>query len=208
MGKFAKNLPNLITAFRILMTLPVGIALWVGAYSVALGLFFVAGVSDALDGLLARYWHCESRWGSLADPVADKVLLVVTFMVLALKGAVPLWLLFIILGRDLIILIGAVAYHFMIGRFTAQPTLLSKACTFFQIIFCLVIVLKLAGFEIPDAGVMLLQWMVVFTGVLSGLQYMWIWGHKSIEATRLEQVSASVGQKTLANRGHSLTRDA
>ena len=76
----------------------------------ALVLFAVAGFSDALDGFLAKHYHWESRLGSILDPLADKLLLVASFATLTWLGLIPYWLLWLVLGRDVLIVAGALAY--------------------------------------------------------------------------------------------------
>ena len=115
----ASDIPNLITVGRILLVAPVAWALMVQNFSLALILFFVAGVSDAVDGFLAKRFGWTSRLGALLDPLADKFLLVTCYAVLAWNDLLPVWLLVLVLTRDLLIVGGAVAYNFRIERLEA-----------------------------------------------------------------------------------------
>lgn len=171
-----RQLPNLITLARFLLAIPVAVALLKGAYEYALLLFAIAGLSDALDGFLARRFGWFTRLGSLMDPLADKVLLVTTFSVLTIEGYLPVGFLLVVLGRDFVIVLGVCVYRCLIGQFVGQPTMLSKLCTFLQIVFGIILVLALAGgtgFELARS-IQIMQWAVVISCILSGGQYVLI----------------------------------
>jgi cardiolipin synthase len=127
------TVPNIITIARLLMV-PVLIVMilqerWFAAFLI----FVVAGLSDAVDGFLARRFHMGSALGATLDPIADKALLVTTFVALALDGAVPAWLAMVVVGRDALIL-GAVAMSRMRERSVdIRPSFLGKASTAAQI---------------------------------------------------------------------------
>jgi cardiolipin synthase len=191
-----RQLPNIVTVLRFLLAIPVTMTLLQDAYMQALLLFALAGFSDALDGFLARRFDWFTRLGSLLDPLADKVLLVATFTVLTVQGHLSLSFLCVVLGRDLAILVGASAYHFLIGRFVGQPTKLSKVCTFLQILFGITLVMSLAGYGgAAVANVLVpLQIAVVISCVASGLHYVVLWGWR----TRA-QVGRMVASRVLVN---------
>lgn len=115
------QLPNLISILRIILVVPVILALLKADFVLALVLFAVAGFSDALDGFLAKHYHWQSRLGSILDPLADKLLLVVTFATLTWLGFLPSWLLWLVLGRDVLIVVGALTYHYVVGKFELLP---------------------------------------------------------------------------------------
>lgn len=176
-----RQLPNLITLIRFLLAVPVATALAHDSYGQALLLFGLAGCSDALDGFLARRFGWFTRLGSLLDPLADKVLLVTTFSVLTLKGHLPVSFLCIVLGRDVIILLGASAYHFLVGQFCGQPSWLSKVCTFLQIAFGILLVTSLAWQLNPvvAASIEIMQTVVLISCMLSGVHYVVVWGWRT-----------------------------
>ena len=103
----ASDIPNLITAFRFLLVPPVVLSLLNDRFGTALILFFIAGFSDALDGYLAKRNNWTSRIGALMDPLADKLLLVSCFVTLGWLGWIPVWLVALVVLRDLVIIGGA-----------------------------------------------------------------------------------------------------
>ncbi len=174
-----KDLPNLISIARILLSLPVAYLLLEERFSEALLLFFIAGVSDALDGFLAKRFGWHSRLGSILDPLADKMLLVTSYLCLAWVEVIPLWLLLMVFGRDLIIIIGGLAFHWLIGRFEMAPTWISKINTALQIALVLALVLSNGLYPLPGGLLTWLVYGVSVTTVLSGLDYIWTWGRKA-----------------------------
>lgn len=174
-----KDLPNLISVARILLSLPVAYLLLEERFSEALLLFFVAGVSDALDGFLAKRFGWHSRLGSILDPLADKTLLVTSYLCLAWVEVIPFWLLVMVFGRDLIIIVGGLAFHLLIGRFEMAPTWISKVNTALQIILVLALVLSNGIYQLPGGLLAWLVYGVSLTTVLSGLDYVWTWGRKT-----------------------------
>lgn len=177
------DIPNLISILRLLMVVPIVWTLQGEDYRMALGLFALAGVSDALDGYLAKRYGWTSRLGSILDPLADKALLMSTYVTLGFLEQVPWALVVAIIARDVVIFSGALAYHILIGRFDMAPSLLSKVNTFAQIILALIIVVTASGVaSIPQRAIQGLTYAVFGTTVLSGLSYVWIWGHQATRA--------------------------
>lgn len=170
------DIPNIITVLRIGLVPPVIAALHFGNYSLALVLYFVAGVSDGLDGYLAKRFNWTSRIGSILDPLADKLLLVGTFLVLGWQGLLPLWVVAVVILRDLVILTGGIAYHFLIGNYEMSPTIISKVNTFFQIALGLFVVVSAAFLTLPPWVLTSLVWTVAATSIISGVHYVWSWG--------------------------------
>lgn len=169
-----KLLPNAITIFRILLIVPIVMALLSEEFGSALVLFIVAGASDGLDGFLARRFNWGSRLGALLDPLADKILLVFTYLALTFIGAFPIWFTGIVVARDVVILGGAAAFRFFIGPFRGRPTLISKVCTFVQIGLGLAMVFQLAVTPLPEWLISFGIYLVVALCIVSGLQYVWI----------------------------------
>src|SRR5262249_54356434 len=157
---------------RMLLTVPLAWLLRDGRYDAALAVALFAGATDALDGFLAKRFGWQSWLGGVLDPVADKLLLFVCFIGLAQGGALPVWLAWIVVGRDIVIVAGAVAYHNLIGPLNAQPTNLSKLTTCLQIVLVLACLLHLSRFaEWPDAINVAMFWIVAAATVVSGLDY-------------------------------------
>ena len=150
-------------------------------YRIALLLFALAGLSDGIDGILARHYGWTSRLGSLMDPIADKCLLLMVFTVLTILHDFPWFLLVLIFVRDIWILCGALAYYFLLGKIDFVPPISSKANTFFQIILVLFLLFRLAFSMLPDGLLELLMLMVMLTTVLSMLDYTWTWSSKTLK---------------------------
>src|SRR5579885_1646636 len=102
-----RHLPNAISMLRVLLVAPIGWLLWQEQWPSALGLVAVAGVSDGLDGFLARHYHWQSRLGGMLDASVDKLLLISCFVILAWRQEAPLWLASIVCSRDAVIAAGA-----------------------------------------------------------------------------------------------------
>jgi cardiolipin synthase len=178
------QLPNIISVFRIVLVVPVVWALFNLEYAIALVLFAVAGFTDALDGFLAKQFHWQSRLGSILDPLADKLLLVSCFLTLAWIELIPFWLVAVVIIRDLLIVIGGVVFHYMFVQFDMAPSRISKANTFFQIIFILAVVFYHGDFAFTPWVVEVLGYIVLVTTVISGMDYVWVWGRRAINAAK------------------------
>lgn len=178
------DIPNVITVLRILLVLPTVAALANGQYLLALLLFTVAGISDGLDGYIAKRFHYESRLGTILDPLADKLLLVATYVVLAWLELLPLWLTVAVVARDLLILAGAVSFHFLIGEYEMEPTVISKFNTLAQIVLGLSVVFSAGVYALPAAVIDWMVLLVLVTTVVSGVDYIWTWGVRAYRARR------------------------
>lgn len=171
-----KNIPNILTTLRILFIFPIAYALLTTHYAVAFYLFIFAGLSDCLDGLLARRFHWTSRYGAITDPIADKLLLMSSFIILGFLGYLPVWLIAIVIGRDIWILCGAIAYHLLIGEPDFAPSQISKLNTFFQILLIGMILFSLGLFKIPAFTLQPLTFTIAIMSILSFIDYSWVWG--------------------------------
>lgn len=176
------HIPNTISLFRMLLVPPMVVVLLNGYYGAALVLFAVAGVSDALDGYLAKRYGWTSRLGSILDPLADKLLLVSAYLILGWMGEIPLWLVLVVVGRDLVIVAGGVAYHYFIGSYELEPSLLSKLNTLAQIVLILAILVTHSVVNLSAGMVASLIYLVLVTTLLSGLSYVWTWGVRALRA--------------------------
>ncbi|GLQ97011.1 CDP-alcohol phosphatidyltransferase family protein [Dyella mobilis] len=175
-----RHLPNAISSLRVVLVLPIGWLLAHRAWSSALMLVAVAGVSDGVDGFLARHFGWQSRIGGMLDAIADKLLLVSCFVILAVQGEVPLWLAWVVCGRDGVIAVGALLWRVLVGRIDPQPSLLSKACTLMQIVYLLVVLLALIRWPVPASE--LPGWLVAVLCVASGTDYVIRWSRRAWRA--------------------------
>jgi cardiolipin synthase len=173
------DIPNLITVVRILLVAPVGWALLQQQYLLALTLFFVAGVSDGLDGFLAKQFGWTSRLGGILDPLADKALLVTCYAALTWIELIPAWLLVLVVVRDLVIVAGAVIYNFRIERLDADPTLISKLNTLLQILLVLLVITQQLNDWFAPVLATVLIYAVTVSVVWSGLDYIITWGRRA-----------------------------
>ena len=142
-----KHLPNLITVLRILL-IPVFISLLIRGYNMhALGVLVAAGLSDALDGFIARTWGFKTRLGEYLDPIADKLLFITSFVTLAVLKMIPAWVAIVIVGRD--VLIGITLLVLMgfidIGNYHIRPSVLGKTSTVLQVLTILIVLSGLKG---------------------------------------------------------------
>ena len=181
------DIPNLISVLRIFLSIPVVWALLDHRFEIALWLFAVAGVSDGLDGYLAKRYGWQSELGGLLDPLADKVLLVSSFLSLGWLGFIPVWLVLLVVFRDLLIVTGALIYHFRIGRLVASPSLVSKLNTTVQIVLVLAVVLDRALIPLPPLLLEGLIWFTLVTTLGSGIGYVLEWSRKAAEQARRER---------------------
>lgn len=174
------QLPNILTSIRIILTVPIVFALLNGDYFTTTILFLIAGLTDGLDGFIAKKFNCSTRLGSILDPAADKILLTAVFFTMFITHLIPLWLLVIIFIRDLMIVTGAIG--FFIGsdeKVQLQPSNISKINTALQIFLVLYIVV--AQLYLP-----LQHWLIELftitatTTFLSGADYTWLWIKKFI----------------------------
>lgn len=170
-----KWIPNIISIFRILLILPVLLLIFRSQYQWALFLFLIAGLSDALDGYLAKHFGWRTRVGALLDPVADKLLIAGSYIVLAWLNLIPFWLATIVVSRDLIIAIGVFIYSFIIEPFEGEATRISKINTFLELLFVLVILCSIA-FDWPANSIItVIGSAVLVTVFISGIDYIISW---------------------------------
>jgi cardiolipin synthase (CMP-forming) len=177
-----RHIPNIISVIRILLVVPIAVALSHQQLALSLWLFALAGISDAADGFLAKRFGWQSELGGILDPIADKLLLATVFIVLSFLKLVPLWLMLAVVARDVIIVSGAAAYRMVIGPLTAHPSFVSKINTLTQAAFILAVVSR-AKFSLPP------EWLAVWLGALvfatvivSGIDYVLVYGKRAAAA--------------------------
>jgi cardiolipin synthase len=172
-------LPNAVSLLRIALVAPILLLILDGRFGWALGLFFVAGFSDGIDGYLAKRFDWHTRLGALLDPVADKLLVAGTFITLAYTQHIPVWLATVVILRDVVIVGGAAAYNFIVKPVQGEPTKISKLNTALQLLF-LLFVLSRAEFNWPDEiSITVLGASILITVVISGVDYVWSWSNRA-----------------------------
>lgn len=169
-----RHLPNVITILRILFTPLIGVFLARHDAQGAFPWMFVAGFSDMLDGYLARHFQWQSKLGAILDPIADKVLAVTVYLGLAFGGSLPWWLVWLVLGRDALIL----AFSFFALLFTKirsfAPSVWGKISTFFQLSLAGWTIMDLAWPGYPPAWVITaFLWLATAGTIVSGVHYLY-----------------------------------
>ncbi|MDP9082414.1 MAG: CDP-alcohol phosphatidyltransferase family protein [Pseudomonadota bacterium] len=182
MPAFLRHIPNFISALRILLVAPIAVSLAQHRPTVSVFLFGVAALTDAIDGLLAKRFGWQSALGGVLDPAADKLLLVTVLIMLAYLKLVPLWLVETAVLRDVVIVGGALAYRFWIGPLSARPSMISKLNTLFQAGFVLAVVGREAFSGPPAWLTMLLGALLFVTVVISGIDYVLVYGRQAWSA--------------------------
>jgi cardiolipin synthase len=177
-----RYLPNSLTFLRLLLAVPLGILILRENYTWALGVGCLAGLSDALDGFFARRLGALSRFGAALDPIADKILIIVTFVCLAQVELVPWFLAVVVVARDLVIVAGAACYYQFVGPFEFAATGLSKSNMFIQISFCVLVLLTQVVSNIPPEVTLAGTVAVLFIAAASGFDYVMSWTIKAVQS--------------------------
>lgn len=167
------NIPNSLTLGRILLTPLFVIFLLKNLLSFALLVFTIAAISDALDGLFARYFNQHTEFGAYLDPIADKLLLISAFVSLAILKIVPGWLTVIVISRDILILLGVTIFAMTDINFDVRPSIASKCTTVAQLstVFLVLLNPKLPHFYMIQWS---LYWLTAGLTIISGLHYIYI----------------------------------
>ena len=175
------TVPNLLTVFRMVL-IPVFVSLlFYQRFILALGIFILAGITDGLDGLLARRFDQKSQLGTILDPIADKLMLVTSFVVLSMRSVfpqplpshlpVPFWVTVAVISRDVFILVGAAAINIVTGFRGFRPSMLGKINTVVQI-FAIAIIIFAASVPYGTGYYLPTLYTTVFAlAVLSGAHY-------------------------------------
>ena len=168
------TLPNFLTLLRII-AIPIFLILTINhRYAAALCLFMAAGITDTIDGVIARLTDSKSDLGATLDPLADKLLLVSSFLILTWLHALPAWLLILVLTRDVVVLSGYLAIYFVSTPMEVAPTAVGKLNTFNEMFTIGFALLTLARPDTPMATVNLVTWsLTATTTTLSGVHYVY-----------------------------------
>jgi len=186
-----RQLPNLISLARILLIAPIAVALMHDNLVMTLALFALAAVSDGADGWLAKQFGWQTELGAILDPAADKLLLTTVFVTLAFLGAIPIWLMVAAISRDLVIVLGAIAYRVYCGPLQIRPSVISKLNTVGQLLF-VASVIAARRFAAPPAWVITaLGAFVLLTVVISGLDYVLRFAQRGVQIRRLQGAGAA-----------------
>lgn len=179
-----RDIPNAISILRILLVIPIMMLLDRQEYGLVLLLFGVAGLSDGLDGYLARRYRWQSRLGALLDPLGDKFLLVGVYLVLGWNGLLPWWLVGLVMLRDVVIVSGALAYRHVCRELDMEPTLISKINTVLQILLGLMVIAGAMGAALAPMLVQGMIALVALSTFWSGCDYVLRWGLRAHRCSR------------------------
>ncbi len=172
--KSAMTVPNLITTIRIILVPIFIIYLLDDRFLEALCVFVIAGISDGVDGLIARVFNQKSRLGAFLDPLADKILLVAAFVVLAVQGHIPSWLAVIVISRDVLILLGVLILFLSQENLQIRPSIFSKITTCLQL-GAVFLVLAKNHFQLFSEYMLPIYWLTAIMTIISGLHYIRSW---------------------------------
>ncbi len=167
------NLPNLLTLIRILLVPLFVMTVVYKCFPYALGIFFMAGVTDGVDGLLARSLGQKTKLGATLDPLADKFLLTSAYITLGILHLFPFWLPLIVVSRDVIIGLGIIVILSLGYRYEIQPRMVSKITTLLQMVTVLVVLCAKLWYPLPLNLFTLYLLTALFTGI-SGGYYMYL----------------------------------
>jgi len=166
------NTPNLLTIVRILLTPLFVILLLKEMYVSALLVFSLAGISDGLDGFIARYFHQRTTLGAYLDPIADKLLLASAFISMAILKIVPSWVTVIVISRDVLITMGIAIFTITEKPYRVQPSVISKITTVTQITTIILALINVSTMAL-SALMVFLFWVTCVITTLSGLHYIY-----------------------------------
>lgn len=166
------NVPNSLTVLRILLVPVFVMFLISGRYDYALATFLIAGITDGLDGTIARAANQRTTLGAYLDPLADKLLLMSAFATLAFLELVPLWIAILVVVRDVLLVIATLVAKATASRVDISPSLLGKGTTVVQLLYILLVVILTSRRVDLQIIQPVLYVMVGFT-VLSGLHYLY-----------------------------------
>ncbi len=178
------QIPNAITVARMVVAFPLLWLLIEERFPQALLVALVAGASDAVDGYLAKRYSWQSVLGGILDPIADKLLLSVCFFGLWWGGHLPTWLVAVILTRDLVVGIGAIAWWRVNGSIKPSPTGISKLTTLVQLILVALVMAQLAGLDISPGWMQPLMLACAGVTVVSGVDYVVVYSLRALRARR------------------------
>ncbi len=181
-----RNIPNIISLLRVLA---VPVMVWliiINQLTAAFWLFLAAGVSDAVDGFIAKRFNCQTVTGAFLDPLADKALLISCYATLGLQEHLPGWLVILVIFRDVLIIGGALLFQTLTQALTMQPLSISKLNTFLQILLISLVLARL-GLGIEDWFIIdTLIWAVAVSTAVSGGAYILAWGRKAMAMEEAE----------------------
>jgi len=174
------SIPNLLTVFRFFLVYPIIISILEENFYLTLFFFFLAGISDFLDGFLARKFLWESKFGKVFDPVSDKVLVIATLISLSLIGEINIYLTVFLLSRDLFIIVGVILSSLLLENYEIKPTFSGKFNSFVLMTFLGFVIIEVAFDFVPVGFLNFLMVALLSTSIYSVIEYLIYPGRKVI----------------------------
>lgn len=183
-----RNIPNALTITRLFLIIPFIVMLHHQEYVCAFAIFILAGLTDCMDGWLARSFGWQSPFGTFIDPVADKLLITTSFISLALIAKLPWWLVFLVFLRDLTISVGVIAWFaFITQKPQLRATYISKLNTVMQLLLVTVSLFELAFVDSSSTLHKFLIFCIAITTAISFVDYVWTWGRKAYICSKMQK---------------------
>ena len=183
-----RDIPNLISILRIVLVIPIAYFLWYQQFLTALILFLIGGLSDGLDGFLARRYKWETELGVILDPMGDKLMMLTAYLLLGWHSVLPWWLVGLVIFRDLIIVIGTLLYRTCVGELKIKQLFISKFNTVCQILLVLIVMLA----QVMNLYPLIVDsflWLVAITTVMSGYAYISKCGKRAWQTLKGKEVN-------------------
>ncbi len=175
MSPVLRQAPNILSALRLCAAPVAAWLILTGRDVEALAVFALAGLTDAADGYLAKSFGLASRFGAWLDPIADKLLMLASFLSLTYIGAVPMWLTAVVIGRDVMIVLGVGLARFLGMPLVVQPLMAGKVSTVLQVLYIALVLLLLTLHEPPAGLERSGEFLVTVLAVWSFLAYAQVW---------------------------------
>ena len=171
-----KYLPNILSLLRLFLVIPFVYFFLRAQFQPSLIIFIIAAFTDALDGWLARHFNCQTNFGLIIDPLADKILIVSCILLLGYHHVLPIWFVLLVLGRDLAITFGAfIAMYIFDQPSPLQPSLISKLNTVLQMMLILSCLIHISYIPLPIIYLNILIALVTLTIITSFFHYLFVW---------------------------------
>lgn len=183
-----QDIPNLISILRIILVIPIAYFLWYQQFLTALILFLIGGLSDGLDGFLARRYKWETELGVILDPMGDKLMMLTAYLLLGWHNLLPWWLVSLVISRDLILVLGTLLIRKWVGEIKIKPLFISKFNTVCQIALVLVVMLSQVMTLYPLIVDSFL-WLAAITTVMSGYAYISKCGKRAWKTLKRKEVN-------------------
>lgn len=174
------SIPNLLTVFRFFLVYPIVISILEENFHLTLFFFFLAGISDFLDGFLARKFSWESRFGKVFDPISDKALVIATLISLSLIGEINIYLTVFLLSRDLFIIVGVILSSLLLENYEIKPTFSGKFNSFVLMTFLGFVIIEVTFDFVPTGFLNFLIVALLSTSIYSVIEYLIYPGRKVI----------------------------